>query len=74
MRTMTFHVTVTVEHEYTNAISVDEDEYREWLGNDEDTKESRLKFLQAGDELEVIADVSNYTDGEVIRSEITAVA
>jgi len=59
----TFHVTVTVEHECTADIEIDEAEYLEWLEGAEDTEESRIEFLRAGDELEVIADVYIKSDG-----------
>ena len=55
MNTRQFRVTVTVEHECTADIEIDEDEYLEWLGESEDTEDMRLELLRAGDELEVIA-------------------
>ena len=75
MSTRTFRVTVTVEHECTADIAIDEDEYLEWLEGAEDNEDMRLEFLRAGDELEVIADVCNNSDGlgEVNHSAITAV-
>jgi hypothetical protein len=73
MKTRTFRVTVTVEFERTADIEIDEAEYLEWLEGDEDTAESRLDFLKAGDELDVVAEVSGCGPGEVSDYAITAV-
>lgn len=75
MNTRTFRVTVTVEHECTADIEIDEDEYLEWLEGSEDNEDMRLEFLRAGDELDVIAEVCSKSEGlgEVNASAITAV-
>ncbi|MCB8909022.1 hypothetical protein L612_007700000010 [Rhodococcus rhodochrous J38] len=75
MNTRTFRVTVTVEQEYTADIEIDEAEYHEWRGVFEDNEETRLEFLQAGDELEVINEVCSRSDAvvEVAESAIKAV-
>lgn len=65
MTARTARVTVTLECEYTADIEVDEDEYLEWLEGGEDTPDAVLEFFRAGDELEVIADVSASSSGRI---------
>ena len=71
MGSRTAQVTVTVEYEYVSDIEIDEDEYREWLDEDEDTPDAILEFLRSGDELEVIADVADGLTGDVTVSGIS---